>query len=483
MALYSGITLPGCPDLDNVRKLDLLPMQSIREMMQYGIAIDIPHLEQLTETLTKEINELRIEIVSYIPAKKLDEFISKSGIDEDDEDGYLPMNVESTKQMRRLLFDVLGVGKGHALKLTKSGDVSTGKRQLETYKKDHPVVERVLRYREYAKLVGTYTRKMPRIARFHNHGECKVCGLTHLYPTWRIHSQIMVTRTSTGRFATKEINQQNLPVRTKYGKEVRKGCVASPGCVIVGVDFSQLQLRILADRAHERKMMWIFENGKDPHTMTAAWTFGVDEDKVTKEQRDPSKNVNFGIVFGETPPSLHEQLVSDSYGRSGTAVPDWLTKAWCEAFFVRWHGIYEDVQPYMDTQYYRARRYGVVWDMFGRVRRVPEVRSVHKRVVGAGLRQAGNHPIQAPDSGMMRLAMAEVQERVIMSLRREGIWCWPLMIIHDELLVEVEESWGEFVKDQIVSVFEDVLTDKSTGERLCRVPITATGWVSTRWEK
>ena len=481
MSLYGGVELIGRPDLENIQKLDLLPMRSVEEMTRYGMAIDIPHLEALTEVLTKEIEELRYEICSYIPAEKLEEFIEKSNMDA--EDDYLPMNVESTKQMRKLLFDVLGVGKGHQLKMTKSGDISTGKRQMEARKKDHPVVPIVLKYREYSKLRGTYTSKLPRIAQFHNHGECNVCGLMHDAPTYRIHTQLMATRTSTGRYASKEPNLQNIPARSKFGKETRRAFIASPGKVIVGVDFSQLQLRILADRAKEEKMIWIFNNGKDPHTMTAAWTFDIEEDKVTKEQRDPSKNVNFALVFGETPRGLHEQLVSDSYGKNDLPVPDWLTEDWCGEFFRKWHRIYVDVEPYMQSQYYRARRYGVTWDMFGRTRKIPEVRSVHKRVIAAGLRQAGNHPIQAPDSGMMRLAMAETQDKIVDVLRAEGMWCHPLMTIHDELLVETDEEYGELAKEMMVSVFENVLVDKQSGENLCRVPIKAEGKIMSRWEK
>src|SRR5262245_9803249 len=314
-------------------------------MQRYGMAVDIGHLEALTDELKKELEELRIEICSYIPPEKLDEFIANSNLDA--EDDYLPMNVESTKQMRKLLFQTLGVGKGSDLKLTKSGDISTGKKQLNARKKDHPVVAKVLKYREYSKLKGTYTEKLPRMAVMHNEGKCKICGLNHRTSTYRVHTEILSTRTSTGRYASKNPNLQNVPVRTKYGKDVRRSFIASPGTVLVGVDFSQLQLRILADRANERRMCWIFDNGKDPHTMTAAWTFGVEESAVTKEQRDPSKNVNFAIVFGETPRGLYEQLVSDSYGRQELDTPDWLTELWCDEFFIRWHGIYQDVEPYM----------------------------------------------------------------------------------------------------------------------------------------
>lgn len=485
MSLYGGVNIVGQPDLENVRRLDLLAIPPTMAMMRYGIAVDREWLYELTSELDKELAELKVEICSHIPPEKLDEFIERSGMDA--EDDYLPMNVESNQQMRRLLFDVLGVGSGHRLKLTKSGDISTGKRQLETRKGDHAVVPKVLKYREYSKLRGTYTAKLPQMAVYHprtRKGRCQVCDLIHLEDSWRIHTEIMWTRTSTGRAASKNPNLQNIPIRSEYGRRTRKAFMATPGTEIVGVDFSQLQLRILADRAQEPRLIWIFENNKDPHTMTAAWTFEVPEDQVDPlTQRAPSKNVNFALVFGETPRGLYEQLVSDSYGKSGIEVPDWLTESWCEEFFRKWHGIYRAVGPFMEKQYYRARRYGCTWDMFGRVRRIPEVRSVHSRVIAAGLRQAGNHPIQAPDSGFMRLAMAVAWYEVKPVFDAAGIWFWPLMTIHDELLTEVEEGYGEIAKAYLVDAFENVLTDRETGERLLRVPVKADGKVMARWGK
>lgn len=485
MALYGGVEIPNQPDLDNVLRLDLLAVPCVREMQQYGMAIDIPHLEALTDKLSKEASELRYEICSYIPAELLDEFIEQSNMDA--EDDYLPMNVESNVQMRKLLFKVLGIGAGKNLKLTKSGDISTGKKQLETHKKDHPVIRPVLKYRECSKLINTYTSKLPRLSKFHPEsvlGRLCWCGLKHRADTYRAHTNIMMTRTSTGRFASaKPFNLQNIPARTKYGKETRRGFVGSPGTKIVGCDFGQLQLRIFADRANASKMIWIFENDKDPHTMTAAWSFGIDETQVSKEQRDPSKNVNFAILFRESPPSVLDQLISDSYGRNEIDVPDWLNQAWVNEFFRKWHGMYPEAEQYMKRQDYRSMRYGVVWDLFGRIRRIPEVRSAHKRIVMAGLRQAGNHPIQAPDSGMMRLVMAEVRDTLLLMLRQEGIWAWPLMTIHDELLIEVDEEYAEFAKVAMESVFENVMNDRVTGERRFRVPVGASGKVSDRWEK
>lgn len=481
MSLYGGVRLVDGPDLDNIRCLHLLPVPCVQAMMRYGMAIDREWLDELTSELDKEIAELRIEICSYIPPEKLDEFIERSNMDA--EDDYLPMNVESNVQMRKLLFEVLGVGAGKSLKLTKSGDISTGKRQLETFKKEYPVLRPVLKYRECSKIKGTYSSKLPRIARFHPKGYCTICEMEHQAETWRIHTEILSTRTATSRYASKNPNLQNIPARTVYGKKTRKGFVASPGTEITSVDFSQLQLRIFADRANASKMIWIFDNDKDPHTMTAAWSFGVEEHEVTKEQRDPSKNVNFAILFKESPPSVFEQLVSDSYGRNEIEVPDWLTQEWVDGFFRKWHGMYPEALEYGDRQDYRGRRYGYVWDMFGWTRRMPEFRSEHKKVIAEGSRKAGNTPIQSPDAGMMRLAMAIVWYEIKPIFDAAGIWFWPLMTIHDELLVEHEEGYGEIVQAYMIDAFERVMTDVETGEHLLRVPIRASGKTMERWSK
>lgn len=494
MALYGGIELTGRPDLENVRKLDLLPLPAIREMMQYGMAIDRDALHSLSGTLAAEMKELRYEICSYIPPEKLDEFIEKSGIDDDSEDEWVPMNVDSSHQIRNLLFNVLGVGKGHQLKLTKGGDISTGKRQLETRKKDNPVIQTILDYRERAKLKNTYSDKLPQMAKRHPVGSCW-CGLKHWAETWRIHCDIMTTRTSTGRPATKNPNLQNIPVRTKHGRAVRAAFVATPGTELVTVDFSQLELRILAHVAEVSRLIECFKRKKDPHTATAMWAFGyapvgdlsytdADEKQVDKlTQRTPCKNVNFGVAYRETWMGLFEQLISDTYGKSGIPVPDWLNEEWVKEFLRKWHGVYPEVQPYNDKIDYRARRYGCVWTLFGGIRRIPEVNSVHNRVVAAGLRQGGNMPIQGTGADLLKIAQAEIQDWVVGEVRSAGIWCWPLNEVHDELIFEAELGFGDVVREKAMEVMSNVTVDRQTGENLFRVPLEADGKVGLRWEK
>lgn len=489
MALYGGIKLVGAPDLENVRKLDLLPARCITEMVQYGFAVDLDRLKSVSVKLSEEMAGLRSEICSTIPEDKLDEFVARSGLDDDDveENGWLPMNVDSNKQLAELLFEVLGIGKGKRLKQTKGGgQVSTGRRQLEQLRLEHPVVGATLQYREYAKLKNTYCDPIPEVAVFHPAGRCPVCSLEHRATTYRVHTQILSTRTATGRYASKKIDQQNLPVRSEFGRLIRACFIASPGTELVSCDFSQIELRMLAFLAHVVRMIQVFLTGKDIHTYTAAEIFDVLEEEVLADKiryRNPAKNVNFATVFRQSAPSLYEQLVADSYGKAGVVVPDWLTIDWCEGFLRKWHRLYPEVKPYMDDQDYRAVRYGYVWDLFGRVRRIPQVKSVHERVCQAGLREGGNMPIQSTAAGLMKLALAEIQQWIEMDVRANGVWCQPLITVHDEGIWEVEEGYGEVFKDQVERIFGNVLTDHETGEEYCSVPILAEGKVMERWEK
>lgn len=479
MSLYGGIELPGQPDLCNVQKLDLLPCRSISEMMRVGMAIDIPYLQELDERLTKEADNLRAEICSYIPAEKLDEFMEKSKLGED---AYVPMNVDSRTQLTDLLFNTLGIGEGRQLKTTKSGKrLSTGKKQLEQLKKLHPVIVNVLDYNERMKLKSTYTSKLPRLAKFHPAGSCW-CGRRHEAETWRVHTTILTTRTTTGRLASKDPNLQNVSTRTENGRRVRAAFIASPGMEMVSVDFSQIEMRLGADYSGDENLIRIFHNHLDPHTDTAKRAFKTDKpDKLT--QRDPCKNVNFGVFYGLSAAGLYD-LMALTYGTAGLDLPEWLTLEWCEEFIELWFTLYPDVRKYIEKQHYRARRYGCVWTLFGRVRMVPETRSVHRRVMEAGLRQAGNMPVQGTCADLMKLALAEIQEKVVEGyFRANGIECYSLMSVHDEMLCEVEQGHGETLKLLMEDVMSSVMTDEESGENLCRVEIAAEGKVMERWKK
>ena len=490
MALYGGVELVGQPNLENVAKLDLLPMPAINEMMKIGFAVDLPYFDALTQELTEEMKELRIQICSAIPEDKLDEFIERSNLDADDD--YLPMNVESSVQLSSLLFDVLGIGGSRQLKMTKSGDrPSTGKKQLEQLKREHPVVQRVLEYRERSKLRSTYTEAIPKVAKFHHEGQCW-CGFRHLGESWRVHTQILTTRTSTGRLASKKINQQNISARSPLGRRVRKGFVASPGMELVSADFSQIEVRGTADYTGDPNLLRIFSLNLDPHEDTAkrAFGLGLDEkpDKLT--QRDPSKTTTFLVIYSGSEVALLDTLIANfamvktPEHPYGMPPPDWLTLEWCKEFIHKYlYELYPTIPPYWEQQDYRAYRYGCVWTKMGRIRRVPEVRSVHKRVVAAGLRQARNQPIQGWAADANKVSVAEIHNDAVMLHRNEGIACHSILSVHDEMICEVEQGYGDGLKGMMEYMMSEVLRDRDTGEWMCKVPIRSEGKVMGRWEK
>jgi DNA polymerase-1 len=253
----------------------------------------------------------------------------------------------------------------------------------------------------------------------------------------------------------------NIPARTELGRRVRACFKAEDGKKLLANDLSQIELRVLAHLAGEKVMQDIFWRDGDIHTATAALVFGKQESEVDKlSERAPCKNVNFAIVYGETEQGLQLQLALDGI--------EW-SLAECQKFIGKWFGLYPGVRGYMDEQHERARRYGFVWDLFGRVRWVPEVRSVHEKVTEEGLRQAGNMPVQGTAAGILKLGMKELAGR------GADFGAVPLLPVHDELIHEVDESKAE--------EYCDVVSQAMEGAVKLDVPVKCGGMASDRWEK
>ena len=286
-----------------------------------------------------------------------------------------------------------------------------------------------MQYRERSKLKSAFCDALPLKARHHPAGACcPVCELPHVAATNRLHTTFTTTRAITGRLSSKQPNLQQIPIRTEIGGRIRAAFVASPGTRLVSVDFSQMEIRDLAHLANATSMIRIYEADGDIHTNTAMKAFGIsDASKVDKyKHRLPSKRTNFGIQNGTTKKGLFAQLVGD-YWAAGIVPPDWLTEDWCDTFIADWHGVYPEVQPYFETRYYLARRYGFVWDPWGRVRYIPQVRSSLPWKVHEGLREAQNFAVTASNAEQTKLAMAECEEVFESQMRESGVWCWPTL--------------------------------------------------------
>jgi DNA polymerase I len=450
-------------------------------MQRMGIAIDREWLWRLGSDLDARKIELYKSISSYIPRGDLEQFVGESA------DEVADFNVESAGQMAGLLFTRLRIGAGERLKTTKSGKrISTGKKQLEGLKWRHPVIPLVLEYRECSKLKSTYADALPALARLHTRNTCALCGSKHLKDHWRVHTELPTTRTDTDRLASRRPNLQNIPARTKLGREIRKAFIGEEGTCLVAADYSQIELRLLADRAVERNMIRIFREGLDIHADTAMRAFDLDLATVLSDEgkllyRAPCKNVNFGIVYGLSASGLYD-LMMVTFATAGVTIPDWLTWEWCQEFIDKWFNLYPDAREYFELQHWRARRYGITWCLFGGVRRIPEVRSAHEKVVAAGLRQAGNNPIQRGAAGVMKIGMARVEGRLA-EMRADGIWVEALLPIHDELIVQASEEWADEVRVIVESEMAKAMVDEETKELRCRVPIVTEGKVMTRWIK
>lgn len=493
MSLFAGIELPCRPDPENIRKLDLLPIPMIREMSRAGMRISPEHFRDLSFRLSQRMSTLRRDITSQIPPASLDRFIELSDSDEteyDDDGMEMPgdsLNVDSGKKIAELLYDVLGLHKSGSVKVkkTKGGStLSTGKKTLEQLKRDHPVIQLILDYREASKLDGTYARTMPRHARFHPKGkDCPVCGWDHRTDEYRVHCQIMTTRTSTGRTAHKNPNLANIPTRSKLGREIRAGFIASEGCLIADEDLSGIELRLLADQSGDEVMCQVFRDDGDIHNMTACSAFGLTPDQLDPlTHRIPSKTANFSIVYGTTEMGLYEQLCS-SFGSMGMRTPDWLTEEWCAWFIAKWFTTYAGAKRYLDRLESLVRRHAISWTPCGRVRRIPEVRSALRWIQEAGVRQAGNMPIQGFSADLMKLIMGEVHAGLTMLQREYNVKTQPLNTIYDALMIEAEEDDAEMVRAMIGEVMRNVLMDRQTGKSHCKVPIKSEGHCSKRWEK
>ncbi len=311
-------------------------------------------------------------------------------------------NINSPKQLGALLFDKLHLPHG---KKTKTG-WSTNAEVLEKLRYDYPVVDSILRYRQYAKLRSTYVDGLLKV----------------IDPDGRVRTSFQMTVTATGRLSSTEPNLQNIPTRTELGSRLRAMFTAAPGCVLVDADYSQIELRLLADMAGDTEMRDAFLSGADFHTVTAAKVFHLPPEQVTPELRRRAKAVNFGVVYGISAFSLAQDI--------GVTVQE--AKDYMERYFATYAG----VRQYMTDVVARAERDGFVETPMHRRRALPELKSSNHNLREFGKRVALNMPVQGAAADIIKIAMVRVHSR----LREEYLQARLLMQVHDELIVECPVS-------------------------------------------
>lgn len=364
--------------------------------------------------------------------KKLEEDIEKISDEIYEEVGY-QFNLNSPKQLGEALFEKLGLP---AKKKNKSG-YSTNAEQLEKLAPDYPVVVKILEYRTWAKLKSTYCDGL----------------IKAIESDGRIRSTLNQTETRTGRISSTEPNLQNIPVRSELGREMRKFFRAGNGFVLVDADYSQIELRVLADVADDKAMIDAFNSGEDIHTITASQVFNMPLNMVTPLMRSRAKAVNFGIVYGIGAFSLAQNIG--------------VTRAEADAYIKGYLSHYSGVDAYMKRIVETAKECGYVKTLFNRRRYLPELNNSNAMLRAFGERVARNMPIQGTAADIIKIAMVRVYDR----LKSEKLRARLIMQVHDELIIEAPEAECETVKallkeemENAVNLKVKMLADVSAGK-------------------
>ena len=400
MGVLEQIELPLCPVL--------------AEMEKQGMLVDRAALEQFGETLREEIAALEKEIFAQAGEQ---------------------FNLNSTQQLGKILFEKLGLS---PIKKTKTG-YSTSAEVLEKLRPAHPMIDKLLEYRQLTKLNSTYVEGLAR----------------GIGPDGRIHTSFQNTVTATGRLSSTEPNLQNIPVRTPLGAQLRTMFIAPQDWVLVDADYSQIELRLLACISGDERMIQSFLSGEDVHTHTAAQVFGLPPEEVSQELRRRAKAVNFGIVYGISGFSLAQDI-----GVSQKEAKEYMNK-YLETF--------AGVRAYMYEIKEQAKKDGYVATLMGRRRWLPELRSANFNLRSFGERVALNMPIQGTAADVMKLAMI----RVAQALKEQGLEARLVLQVHDELIVECPQGEADKVKALLEEEMEKVVE--------LAVPLTADAGVGQSW--
>lgn len=367
-----------------------LPLAAIlADMELFGVRLDIPYLKELQAEFDGRIKEIEKQITDYAGES---------------------FNVNSPKQLSRILFDVLGLT---PTKKTKTG-YSTNAEVLDKLKDDHPIIPAILDFRELAKLQSTYVNGLLDLAQ----------------EDGRVHTSFNQTVTATGRLSSTAPNLQNIPVRTYEGKRIRQSILPSEeGRILISADYSQIELRVLAHMSQDEGLLQSFQENEDIHLRTASEVFHVPIEEVTADQRRTAKAVNFGIIYGQTDYGLSREL-----GISRSEAQHYI-----DAYFAR----YPLVQEFIDKTIQSARDNGYVTTLLGRRRSIRDIHSRNFNLRNFAERTAVNAPIQGSAADIIKLAMIKCDE----FLREQEFQARMILQVHDELVFDAPpEEIGHLIK-------------------------------------
>jgi DNA polymerase-1 len=398
-------------------EMPLVPV--LARMEREGVRIDAEFLKEYSHELEKEAQAVEKKV--YEQAGEI-------------------FNLASPRQLGEVLFEKLKLDP--KAKKTKTGQYATGEDVLLKLASKHLIVHDILEYREITKLKSTYVDALPQLINAQ---------------TGRVHTSYMQAVAVTGRLSSQNPNLQNIPIRTDRGKKIRKAFIArNEEHVLLSADYSQIELRLVAEMSEDKNMIEAFQQGKDIHTATAAKVYGVAESEVTKEMRHKAKSVNFGIIYGQGAFGLAENL-----GISRTEAKEII-----DNYFKQFPGI----KNYMEKQIAFAREHGYVQTLLGRKRWLSDINSANFTVRGFAERNAINMPLQGTAADMIKLAMIQIDQYI----QEQKIKSSMILQVHDELIFDVHLSEVERMKKQVVEIMQNALPLK-------HVPIVAEVGVGPNW--
>ncbi len=384
-----------------------IPLVSVLADMELtGVCLDTEALNEAAESMRNRIDALEKEIHSM---------------------AGMEFNVGSPAKVGEVLFDVMGLEP--KAKKTKTGQYSTSEDVLEKVAHKHPIVGKILEYRQLKKLLTTYLTALP----------------ANINPkTGRIHTNYNQTVTATGRISSSAPNLQNIPVRDDEGREIRRAFIASPGNLFLSADYSQIELRLVADFANDETMIDAFRHDKDIHAITAARIYHLEPDEVSADQRRHAKTANFGILYGISAFGLSTRL----------GIPRKEAQELIDNYFAT----FPTIRQYMTQSTEFAREHGYVATKMGRKRMLPDINSKNPVVRGYAERNAVNAPIQGSAADIIKVAMVRIAEE----MRRRGLKSKMIMQVHDELNFDVipEElpAMQELVERQMQGAYSGAVT-------------------------
>lgn len=400
----------GMTDLYSTIEMPLI--YTLYDMQKRGIKVNKEELKEYGKMLLEDIKKLEASIYEQVG----EEF-----------------NINSPKQLGVILFEKMQLPFG---KKTKTG-YSTSAEVLEKLKADHPVVSKILEYRQLTKLKSTYADGLD----------------NYIAADGRIHGIFNQTVTATGRISSTEPNLQNIPIRMELGRQIRKVFIPEEGYVFLDADYSQIELRVLAHMSGDERLIEAYKQEQDIHRLTASQVFHTPFDEVTSAQRSNAKAVNFGIVYGISAFSLSGDLD--------------ISRSDAEDYINKYFDTYPRVKTFLDEQVENGRKTGIVTTIFGRIRPVPDLNHTNFMKRSAEERIAMNSPIQGTAADIIKIAMIRVNQE----LKKKQLKSRLLLQIHDELLVETEKSEVEQVKAIIMNemqkaaeLFVPLVADVNEGE-------------------